>query len=83
MKCYNMYIEGNGQEIDAIVAAHSKESALMILTLEAHIHGIELRDENGDLNDIFSDPEIDIKIAKVEKMSYDTEVPMVITAILR
>ena len=78
-----MYIEGNGQEIDAIVAAPSKESALMVLALEAHIHGIELRDENGDLNDIFSDPEIDIKIAKVEKMSYDTEVPMVITAILR
>lgn len=83
MKCYNMYIEGNGLEIDAIVAANSKESALMVLTLEAHIHGIELRDENGDLHGIFDDPEIDIKIAQVEKMSYDTEVPMVITAILR
>ena len=83
MKCYNMYIEGNGLEIDAIVAANSKESALMVLTLEAHIHGIELRDKSGDLADIFNDPEIDIKVAQVEKMSYDTEVPMVITAILR
>ena len=78
-----MYVEGNGQEIDAIVAAPSKESALMVLALEAHIHGIELRDEHGELNDIFNDPEIDIKVAQIEKMSYDTEVPKVITALIR
>ena len=83
MKCYNMYIEGNGQEIDAIVAAHSEESALMVLTLEAHLYGIELRHQNGELDDIFTDPDIDIKIAQIEKMSYDTDVPMAISVILR
>lgn len=83
MNCYQMYVEGNGQEIDAIVAAHSEESALMILALHAHHHGIELQDERGELNEVFNDPEVCIKVCHFERMSYDTEKPMVIYAILR
>ena len=83
MKCYSTYVAGNGMEIDAIVAAHSDESALMILALQSYIHGIELIDQRGDLYKIFNDPDIEIEINLVEKLTYDTENPKVIYAILR
>ena len=83
MKCYQIRVEGDGKEIDAIVAAHSEESALMILALHAHHHGIELQDERGELDDLFNDPDIYIKSTHFEKMSYDIDKPLVIYAVLR
>lgn len=83
MKCFEICIEGDSKEINAIVAAHSEESALMVLALHAHHQGIELKDEREKLDDIFSDPDIYINVCHYEKMSYDTDKPLVIHAILR